>query len=186
MSGDVHQRRGQVHDPFLVGVPDDQRAVAVEHLAQRADLADDVVVAGLDDGQRLVQPHLLAALQGSTSTVGDTARRIRRPPVNTSTEPSGPGGQENPVAAGRLGEPVDLFLELQQLGARITQGDDELLVPFGQRVDPVRGFGELAFQRPGVARDDRQPATELRHLVVEHADLSAQLRRGLSVTIFRA
>ena len=59
-----HQRLGQPHDALLVGVADHQRAMAVgEDLAQRADLADRLEVAGLDDGQRLVEADRLALLE---------------------------------------------------------------------------------------------------------------------------
>ena len=58
------QRVGQPHDAFLVGVPDDQGPVTVvEHLTQRADLADRFVLAGLDDGQGFVEPDRLTLPQ---------------------------------------------------------------------------------------------------------------------------
>ena len=58
------QRLGQPDDALLVGVPDHERAVPVgEDLAQRADLADRLEVAGLDDGQRLVEADRLALLE---------------------------------------------------------------------------------------------------------------------------
>ena len=97
----VQQRRGELHHPLLVGVPDDQRAIAAEHLAQRADLAEHArrspasttVSASL---RRTCWPRCSV----STSTVGDTATRIRRPPVNTSTVSSGPAVRKTPYPLG--------------------------------------------------------------------------------------
>ena len=67
-----------------------------QHLAQRADLADALELAALDDGERLVQPDGLAAAQRTVSTAGETATRMRRPEVNTSTVSSGNRARKTP------------------------------------------------------------------------------------------
>jgi hypothetical protein len=65
------QRLGQPHDALLVGVADHQRPVSVgEDLAQSADLTDGLEQAGLDHGQRLVQPDGLTFLQRLHVDVG--------------------------------------------------------------------------------------------------------------------
>ena len=67
----VAQRRGEADDALLVGVGDDQGALAVgEHLLEHHDLADLLEVEGGDDVERLVEHDLLATPQ----------RRRGRPP----------------------------------------------------------------------------------------------------------
>ena len=69
---DIQQRLGEMHDPLLVGMTDDQRPVAAEQLAQRRHLADTLERATLDDRQCLVEPDLLARAQ-----FGDGRRTVR-------------------------------------------------------------------------------------------------------------
>ena len=63
------QQVGEQDHPLLVRVPDHQRAKAAaldvggEHLTQRAHLAGAFEAAGLDHGERLVEPQRLAAAQ---------------------------------------------------------------------------------------------------------------------------
>ena len=58
------QGLGQPDDALLVGVADHERAMSVgKDFAQGADFADRLEVAGLDDGQRLVEADRLALLQ---------------------------------------------------------------------------------------------------------------------------
>ena len=60
-SGCVHQRVGQVDDPLLVRVRDDQRPVAaLEHLLEHHDLAGPLEPERVDDVECVVEQDLLA------------------------------------------------------------------------------------------------------------------------------
>ena len=59
------QRLGEAYDALLVGVGDDQGALAVgEQLLEHHHLADLLEVEGGDDVERLVEHDLLATLRG--------------------------------------------------------------------------------------------------------------------------
>ena len=132
-----HQRLGQPHDAFFVGVADDQRAVPVrQDLAQCADLAHRFEVAGLDHSQRLVEANRLTLLE----FLGIDVRRAGQ----AHLAPGGEHvdgvvvlhGQQHAVAAGRLAEPVDLLAQGQQLLAGFLERVHQLGVAGGERVDP--------------------------------------------------
>ncbi len=82
-----------------------------KQLAQRRHLADPLELPGLHDGQRLVEPHGLAAAQ----LVGLDGRRTRHPHLPTGGEHVDRAVlvsvEEHAIAAGRLGEPVDLLAQ---------------------------------------------------------------------------
>lgn len=60
--GDVQQRLGEPHHPLLVGVPLHKGALAVlEDLLEGDDVADALVLHGLDHVERFVEHHFLAA-----------------------------------------------------------------------------------------------------------------------------
>ena len=106
---------------------DHERAVTVgEDLAQRADLADRLEVARLDDGQRLVEAHGLALLE----RLGVDVRRARQPHLAAGGEHVDGvvllHGQQHAVAARRLTQPVDLLAERQQLLAGLLEGFHQL------------------------------------------------------------
>jgi len=89
-------------------------------------------ITRLDDGQRLVQPDRLASAE-----FDDLHRRGHRDPHPPSSgehvhSSVGVTGQENAVAAGRLGKPVNLLTQRHQLAARFTQRFGELLVAGAQ------------------------------------------------------
>ena len=66
---------GDVHDPLLVGVADDERAVAaVQHLLEHDHVAGPLELAGQHDVERLVEHDLLA------DAAGPRARPRARPP----------------------------------------------------------------------------------------------------------
>ena len=120
----------QLDDTLLVGAADHERPVAVLHdLFEGDDLALDLEVGGLDDVQGLVQHDLLAALESSrSSTSGEMLTRSLRPFVKTSAVDVLVRLEEDPVAGRRLGELLDLFLQGDELLARLAQGGGQLLV----------------------------------------------------------
>ena len=89
---------GEVDDAFLVGVADDQRAVAaVEDLLEHDDLAGPLEAARGDDVHRLVEHDFLAVLElARRSTSGETATRSLRPVVKMSTVPSSNASRNTP------------------------------------------------------------------------------------------
>lgn len=62
--GDVQEGLGEPHHPFLVGVPDDQGALAVlEDLLEGDDVPGPLEFHGLDHVERLVEHHFLASTE---------------------------------------------------------------------------------------------------------------------------
>ena len=144
---------GEVDDALLVGVADDQRAVAaLEDLLEHDDLAGALEAARGDDVHRLVEHDLLAVLQlvdvdlgrdrdaqlaaGGEDVDGAVVERL----------------EEHAVAARRLGEPVDLLLERDHLVARLAQRVGEPVVAVVERGDAGLGLGEAVFEHAHVAR----------------------------------
>ena len=153
-TGCALERAGQAHDALLVGVADAQRTLAVgEHLLEHHDLADGLELEGVDDVERLVEHDLLAlAKAGSTSTVGLTLTRSLRPPVKMSMVPSSLAWRKVPKPGRRLGEPVDLLLQRDDLVAGLTQGVGQALVLRGDRGQGALHVGEPLLEEAGAAR----------------------------------
>ena len=103
-----------------------------------------------DDVERLVEHDLLARPRSSRSTPGLTLTRSLRPPVNTSTESSSLRLQEGAEAGRRLGEPVDLLLELHDLVAGLAQRLGEALVLRRHRGQRALGVGQSLLEAAGV------------------------------------
>ena len=79
----VEQRVGEVDDPLLVGVRDDQRPVAaLEDLLEHDDLAGPLEAERVHDVERVVEQDLLAAPQ----LVDLDARRDRHPQLAAAGE----------------------------------------------------------------------------------------------------
>ena len=166
-------------------MPDHQRAPGQpvrgrlgEHLAQPADLADPLELAGLDHGQRLVEPHRLAAAQ----LVGGHRGRDRdpHPPAGGEhvhrlvREP----GQEHAVAAGRLGQPVDLLAQRDELAAGLLERLGQLLVARGQLREPAGRLGEPLLEHARVPGRFGELAPQEGDLFFEEADLRGGLGRA--------
>ena len=126
----AEQRLGEAHDALLVGVADDERALAVlEDLLEHDDLA------GRSNSRASTT---FSASLSRTSWPGRRSRGRRRRGC-TTTRILRPAGEdvdravverleEDAVAAGRLGEAVDLLLERDDLVAGLAEGGDEALV----------------------------------------------------------
>ena len=117
---------------------DDQCALAVaENLAQRADLADRVEFARLDDGQCLVEAQGLPLAQRVEVDVGrarQTHLAARREDVDGLI---GVDLEEHAVPTRWLPETVDLFAEGNELLSRFLEGFQELGVACRQIVDAL-------------------------------------------------
>ena len=158
----VAQRLGDAHDPLLVGVADHEGALAVlEHLLEHDDVADLLELHRPHDVERLVEHDLLATAQ----RLGLDARAHRDPQLAATGEHVDRAvvvrGEEDAETGRRLGQPVDLFLELDDLLARLAQRRGEPVVvrapsgEIGSRLDQAvlelahmtRCVGELAAKR---------------------------------------
>ena len=118
----VEQRRGEPHDPLLVGVRDDQGALAVgEQLLHHHDLADRLVTLGDDDVQRLVEHDFLARLELFQVDV----RADVHAHLATAGEHVGGvvllRGEEDAETGRRLRQPVDLLLQRDDLISCLAQ-----------------------------------------------------------------
>ncbi|SKT79289.1 Uncharacterised protein [Mycobacteroides abscessus subsp. abscessus] len=104
------QRIGQPHDALFVRVPHHERAVAViEYLAQGADFPHRLEVTGLHHGERLVETHGLATAQLAGLDVGRAGHPHLAPGSEHIDRLIGLHGQQHPVTARRLPQPVDLL-----------------------------------------------------------------------------
>jgi len=134
-----------------------------------------------DHVQRLVEHDLLAAAQ----PVGLDVRRDGHPQLAATGEDVDRAVlvrlQEHAVAAGRLGEPVDLLLEGHHLVPRLAERAGELLVALGERRHPALRLGQPLLQHPQVPGGLGQPAPQHRDLLLEEGHLRRELVHVLLV-----
>jgi hypothetical protein len=90
--------------------------------------------------------------------------------VNTSTVPS---LEEHAIAAWRLGEPVDLLPEREELTPRLPQGLDQLRVTLSQLADPLGRLSEPLLEQAGMPRRVRQFPAQQRYFLLEEPDLGS-------------
>ena len=110
----------------------------------------------------------------SRSTLGLTLTRILRPPVKTSAVPSSRGLQEDAEAARRLGQPVDLFLERDDLVARLAQRAGEPLVLASDGREVRLGLAQPLLEQVRLPRRVGEPAAQCRDLLFKEGDLRGQ------------
>ena len=132
-----HQRLGQPDDALLVGVADHQCATPVgQQLTKGADLADRLEGAGLDHGQRLVEPDRLALFEGLDVDIGRAGQSHLAAGGEYVEGVILMGAEQHAVPAGRLTQPVDLLTQREQLLAGVFEGVHQLGVAGSQRIDP--------------------------------------------------
>src|SRR6185437_6338075 len=128
------QRLGEPDHPLLVRVRDDQGALAVgEQFLEHHDLADGLITLGDDDVQRLVEHDLLAGPQLFELDI--------RADVHPHLPPAGEyvrravlaRGEEHAEPRRRLRQPVDLFLQRDDLVPGLAQRRRQPLVLGGDR-----------------------------------------------------
>ena len=175
--GAVAQRLADLHHPLLVGVADDQGPVQPEHLLELDDLALDLVGAGLDHVEGLVEHQLLAGLERLGVDVGVDVDPQLAPARGQVDGAVLVDAQEHPEAGGRGGELLDLFLEGDDLLPGLPEGGGQALV-LGQ------GLGELALgleqallEHPDLPGRVLEAAAEQGRLLLEELDLALQLGR---------
>ena len=168
------QRRGEPDDPLLVGVGDDERPLAVlEQLLEHHHLADLLEVERGDDVERLVEHDLLAAAGARpASTAGAHVHAQLAPAGEHVDRVVLVAAQEGAEAGRRLGEPVDLLLELHDLVAGLAQGLGQALVLRG---DPGEGTLRVGQPELEAAREPgrvAQPAAQVGDLRLQEAHLA--------------
>ena len=127
--GDVQQRLGEPHHPFLVGVPDHQGALAVlEDLLEGDDVPGALELHGLDHVERFVEHDFLAAPQFVGLDAGADVHPELAAPGEDVDGAVLVGLQEDSEAGRRLREPVDLLLEGHDLVAGLAERVGEPLV----------------------------------------------------------
>ena len=129
--GAVAQRLADLHHPLLVGVADDQGPVDPEHLLELDDLALDLVGAGLDHVEGLVEHQLLAGLERLGVDVGMDVDPQLAPARGDVDGAVVVDAQEHPEARWRGGELLDL-LEGDDLSG-LPEGGGQAFV-LGQRL----------------------------------------------------
>ena len=176
------ERVGESDDALLVGVRDDQGALAVgEQLLEHHDLADLLEVERGDDVERLVEHDLLALDQGVELDGGadvDAQLAAAGEDVDGVVLVALDEGAE---AGRRLGEPVDLLLQLHDLVAGLAQGLGEALVLGGDGGQRTLRVGEPELQTAGVAGRVGQAAPQVGDLGLEEPHLLGELA-GASVS----
>ncbi len=149
---------------------DHQGPVAVgEDLAQRADLTDRLEVAGLDHGERFVQPDRLALLERRGLDVrgaGEAHLATRGEHVDGVVLV---GTQQHAVAARWLSQPVNLLAQREELLTGFFEGVHELGVARRERVDPRLKLVNVA----GTAQSALGPYRILQ-LLTQNRGLTAQ------------
>ena len=158
-------------------MPDDQRAVAaVEDLLEHDDLAGALEAARGDDVHRLVEHDLLAVLELVAVDLGrdgDAQLAAGGEDVDGAVLE---GLEEHAVAARRLGEAVDLLLELHHLVAGLAQRVGEPLVAVAERGQPGLGLGQPVLEQAHVARRLGDLRPQQLEFLLEERGAAAQVR----------
>ena len=180
--GVVEQRRGQPDDALLVGVGDDQGPLAVgEQLLEHHDLADLLEVEGGHDVEGLVEHDLLATHEG--------VEVDGRADVDAQLAAAGEhvdgvvlvAREERAEAGRRLGEPVDLLLELHDLVAGLAQRLGEAFVLRRHRREGALRVGEAQLEAAALHRPVGQAAAQIMHLCLQEPDLAGELLAAATV-----
>ena len=143
----VHQRRREAYDPLVVGVPDHQGALTVgEHLLEHDDLADALERQRADHHHALVEHELLALAQPLELDLGAHGH----PHLAAGGHDVGGAvvvrGEVDAEAGRRLGQPVDLFLERDDLVAGLPQRGCQALVLGRSRREFALDRGQLLLE----------------------------------------
>ena len=180
--GVVAQRLGEAHHALLVGVGDDQGALAVgEQLLEHHDLADLLELERGDDVERLVEHDLLAAHEGVEV---DRGADVDAQLAAAGEDVDGVvlvAGEEGAEAGRRLGEPVDLLLQLHDLVAGLAQRLREALVLGRHRREGALGVGEAQLEAAAVGRAVAQAAAQVVDLGLQEPDLVGELLAAAAV-----
>ncbi|GAA3110438.1 hypothetical protein GCM10020254_65630 [Streptomyces goshikiensis] len=176
--GDVQERLGEPHHPFLVGVPDDQGALAVfKDFLEGDDVPGPLVLHGLDHVERFVEHDLLAAPEVFRLDAG----------ADVHAELSAAGEdvdgavlvrlKEDTETGRRLCEPVDFFLEGHDLVAGLTEGIRQSFVLRGDAGQIRLELDDPLFENPRVSRRVGELASQDGDFLLEIGNLASGVLR---------
>ena len=170
------QRLREAYDALLVGVGDHQRAIAVlQDLLEHHDLADLLEREGGDHVECLVEHDLLAPLE----LVEVDVRTDVDPELAAAGEDIDRvvvvAGQERAEARRWLRQPVDLFLQRDDLVPCLAQRLGETLVLRGDRGEGALGVAQALLDRPRRTREIGQAPAQVGDLGLKEPDLASQL-----------
>jgi hypothetical protein len=172
---DEHIR--ELAHPLLVGPADDQRPGAVfEDVFDRDDFTRDLVAAGEDHVQRLVEHDLLPPLERVEIDFG-TQRHPHLPAAGQHVDRAVVVATHDDAVRGRrLRELVDLLTKSSDVFARFAQGVRQLLV-LGHRLGELSLRLEQAlFERADALGRVLQLAPQRQDLLLEELGLLTQVR----------
>lgn len=174
--GDVQQRLGEPYHPFLVGVPEHQGAFAVlEDLLEGDDVADALVLHGLDHVERFVEHDFLAAPQFFELDAGADVHPELAAPGEDVGGAVLVGGEEDAEAGRWLGEPVDFLLEGHDLVAGLTERVGQSLVLCGDAGQIGLQLDDPLFENPRVSRRVGELASQDGDLLLKVGDLPGRV-----------
>ena len=181
--GDVEKGVGEHDHPLFVAVAEHQRTFAVfEDLLEHHDFALALELEGAHDVECLVQHDFLALaevgdLDGRAH--GDAQLAAAGEDVDRSVVVP---AEEDAVARRRLGQPVDLFAQGDDLFAGLFEGADESLVLPGHAGQGGLGVGEPLLEHAHAAGRLGELAAQRRDLLFEETELALKLR-GVVTTV---
>ena len=149
---DVAQRVGDQRDALLVGAGDDRRALGVDELLERDDLAGLLEPARLDDVQRLVQHHFLAR---DDPLHVDLRVDVHAELASAGEHVDGAVGvqaEEDTEAGRRRRELLDLFAQERDLLAGLLEHPDEAFVLLQRLDEPALELAEALLEQTDRAR----------------------------------
>ncbi len=164
------QRLGEPHHPLLVGVPGDQGALAVlQDFLEGDDVADALEGHRVDDVERLVEHHLLAAPQ----LVEVDARADVDPQLAAAGEDVCGAvlvlAEEGAESGRGLSQPVHFLLEGHDLVAGLSQGGGEPFVLGGRA-------GQIGLELDDPLFEDSRIARRVGELAAQDGDLLLEVR----------
>lgn len=174
--GDVQQGLGEPHHPFLVGVPDDQGALAVlEDLLEGDDVPGPLELHGLDHVERFVEHDFLASPEAFELDAGADVHPELAAPGEDVTGVVLVGLQEDTEAGRWLGQPVDLLLERDDLVAGLAECVGEPLVLRGHACQVGLQLDDPLFENPRMTRRVGELTSQDGDFLLEIGDLAGRV-----------
>src|SRR5690606_15888901 len=134
-----------------------------------------LVAPGLHDVERLVEHDLLATLEGLHVDRGADVDAQLAPPGEDLHRAVVPRIEEDAESGRRLGQPVDLLLQGDDLISGLLQGRHQTFVLAGHRRQIGLRLVATLFQDPGLAGGFRQLPAQRAYLLLEEGDLCCEV-----------
>ena len=164
-----------MNNPLFVGVSDDEGPIAAfENFLDHDYVADPLVPTSCDDVHGLVEHHFLAASQVFSADLRRDGHAQLAPGGEDVDGPVLEAFQEHAIAARRLGQPIDFFLQRHHLIASLAQSFSEALVALREAARASLRFGEAVFEQPKMTRRFRDFGAEQLNLLLEERGTATQ------------